>query len=67
MNKHEIEQALKEDIGIRKEIVALKPLKEIPEGIPSYGEMAIPGLCTMIGEILNEKKVFYSVKENHQC
>ena len=67
MNKAEIEKTLREDLGVEKEIIALKPLKEIPEGIPQYEGVAIPGLCTMIGEVLKDKGVTYSVRENHQC
>jgi len=67
MNKAEIEKTLKEDLGVEKEIIALKPLKEIPKDIPQYDGVAIPGLCTMIGEVLKDKGVSYSVKENHQC
>ena len=29
--------------------------------------MAAPGLCTMIGEVLENRSVTYSVRENHQC
>ena len=35
MDKQAIEQALKEDLGVVKELIALKPLKEIPSTIPS--------------------------------
>ena len=67
MNKQDIERTLKEDLGIAKEIIALKPLKEIPRDIPQYEGVAVPGLCTMIGEVLKDGSVSYSVRENHQC
>lgn len=67
MTKEEIEKTLREDLGISREIIALKPLKHIPDDIPQYEGMAIPGLCTIIGEILEEGKITYSIRENHQC
>ncbi len=67
MNKQQIEKTLKDDLGIEKEIIALKPLKDIPADIPRYEGMAAPGLCTMIGEVLNDKSISYSVREHHQC
>ena len=62
MNKQEIEKTLKEDLGIKKELVALKPLKEIPPDIPHYEGVATPGLCTQVGEVLKEKTVFYTTQ-----
>ena len=67
MNKQEIERTLKEDLGIKKELVALKPLKEIPSDIPHYEGVATPGLCTQVGEVIKEKTVFYTTRENHGC
>jgi hypothetical protein len=54
MQKEEIESLLKQELKIQKDIIALKPLKEIPKNIPSYDGCATPGLCTQIGEILND-------------
>ena len=34
MTRQEIERTLKEDLGIKKEVVALKPMKEFPQNIP---------------------------------
>jgi uncharacterized protein (DUF169 family) len=67
MEKKEIERILKEVLGLQKEIIALKPLKEIPADIPGYQGMAYPGLCAQIGEILKDKKVFYLTRENNTC
>jgi len=67
MTKQEIEKALKEDIGIQKDIIALKALKEIPEDMPHYEGTAIPGLCAQIGQVLQDGSMFYTTKENHQC
>ena len=44
MDKYAIEQALKEYLGVAKELIALKPLKEIPSTIPQYDGVATPGL-----------------------
>jgi uncharacterized protein (DUF169 family) len=67
MTQQEIEILLKKEVGIAKEIIALKPLKKLPENIPCYEGVAVPGLCTMIGEVLTNPVVTYSVRENHQC
>jgi len=67
MTKQEIEKALKEDMGIQKDIVALKALKEIPGDIPRYEGVAIPGLCAQIGQVLQDGSMFYTTRENHQC
>ena len=67
MTKHEIEKTLKEDLGIQKDIIALKALKEIPGDIPHYEGTAIPGLCAQIGEVLQDGSMFYTTRENHQC
>jgi uncharacterized protein (DUF169 family) len=67
MNRIEIEKALKDELGVRKDIIALKPLKEIPQGIPHYEGVATPGLCAQIGQVLQDKSVFYTTRENHQC
>ena len=61
MNKKTIEKTLKEDLGIKKELIALKPLKEIPSDIPHYKGVATPGLCTQVGEALKDKNVFYTL------
>ncbi len=67
MTRQEIERTLKEDLGIKKEIVALKPMKEFPHNIPPYEGLATPGLCVQIGEVVREGGIFYTTRENHQC
>jgi len=67
MNKETIEKILKEDLGVQKELIALKPLKEIPLNIPPYEGVATPGLCTQVSEVVKKKNVFYTTRENHQC
>jgi len=67
MDKQAIEQALREDLGVVKELVALKPLKDIPSTIPQYDGVATPGLCAQVGEVVRDGTVFYTTRENHQC
>ena len=67
MDKRAIEKTLKDDLGVKKELVALKPLKVFPKDIPHYEGVATPGLCAQIGEVVREGKVFYTTRENHQC
>jgi uncharacterized protein (DUF169 family) len=67
VDKSAIEKALKEDLGVKKELIALKPLKEIPKDIPQYEGVATPGLCSQVGEAIKENQVFYTTRENHQC
>ena len=67
MDKQAIGQALKQELGVAKELVALKPLKEIPSDIPHYDGIATPGLCAQVGEVLKSGATFYTTRENHQC
>jgi uncharacterized protein (DUF169 family) len=67
MDKQAIEQALREDLGVVKELVALKPLENIPSTIPQYVGVAAPGLCAQVGEVVRDGTVFYTTRENHQC
>ena len=53
------------NLGLKKEPVALKPLKELPSDVPAYEGLATPGLCAQINEILSDGSVFYSTKKNH--
>jgi len=67
MKKEEIESLLKQELKIQKDIIALKPLKEIPKNIPPYDGCAAPGLCTQIGEISKDGSVFYIKREHNGC
>jgi len=67
MDKQAIEQALRKDLGVVKELVALKPLENIPSTIPPYDGVAAPGLCAQVGEVVRDGTVFYTTRENHQC
>jgi len=67
MTKNEIYTLLMQGIGLKKEPIALKPLKEFPSDISAYEGVATPGLCAQINEILTQGSVFYSTKANHIC
>ena len=43
MTKQEVQTLLMDSLGLKKEPVALKPLKEIPSDIPAYDGLATPG------------------------
>ncbi len=65
MNRMEIKRQLEEGLGIKKEIVALKRVKEDPPPGKLYGDKN--HICYMIGEILEEGKTFYTVLDDHVC
>ena len=52
MNVMAIKQLLKNGLGIGKEIVALKQVKENPLQLEAYGEKN--NICYMMGEVLEE-------------
>jgi len=67
MTNFEVERILKNTLGVKKEIVALKPLAEFPDNITRYQGTAAPGLCTQINEVMDAGDVFYVTRENHTC
>ncbi len=67
MTKEELIHTLKADLEVKKEIVALKAVKKIPTDIPQYEGQAIPGMCALLGEILQERRVWYVTKKNLGC
>lgn len=67
MTREELIQTLKEDLKVKKEILAVKVVKEAPKEIPPYEGQAIPGMCALVGEILKDGTVWYIVKENFGC
>jgi uncharacterized protein (DUF169 family) len=67
MTRQEIHTLLMQGLGLKKEPVALKPLREIPSDIQAYAGCATPGLCAQISEILTQGSVFYSTRKNHAC
>jgi len=67
MTKEELIRTLKEDLAVRKEIVALKAVKVRPDDIAQYEGQAIPGMCALLGEILREGGAWYVERENLGC
>ncbi len=67
MTKDELIRSLKEDLGIKKEIIALKAVNEPSADIPQYEGQAIPGMCALLGELLREKQAWYITRENLGC
>lgn len=64
-NETAIRDRLRDELGIKKEIVALKQSKEEPSCLNAYGDKN--HICYMIGEVLEEGKTFYTVLEDHVC
>ncbi|GAH10574.1 unnamed protein product, partial [marine sediment metagenome] len=67
MTRDELIETLKHDLEIQKEIVALKAVKEPPKDTPPYEGQAIPGMCALLGEIIQEGTAWYVTKENVGC
>jgi len=67
MNKDELIYTLKEDLKVKKEIIAVKAMKKAPTDIPHYEGQASPGMCAFVGEILQDGSVWYATKENLGC
>lgn len=67
MTKDELIHTLKDDLKIKKEIIAIKAMKQPPSDIPSYKGQASPGMCAFVGEILKDGSVWYATKENLGC
>jgi uncharacterized protein (DUF169 family) len=60
-----IKKILRNKININTEIIALKLLKEQPQGIKEYGDMN--NICYMMGEVLEDGKTFYTTLKDHVC
>ena len=67
MTKDKLIYTLKEDLNIKKEIIAVKAMKQAPSDIPQYEGQASPGMCAFVGEILKDGSVWYATKENLGC
>ena len=65
MDTKAINSTIRDTLGIKKEVIALKLAKEKPVNIREYGEMN--NICYMIGEALEEKKTFYTTLKDHVC
>ena len=67
MTKNTLLATLKEDLKVKKEIIAVKVMKQVPSKIPHYEGQASPGMCTLVGEILKGGSAYYITKENLGC
>jgi uncharacterized protein (DUF169 family) len=67
MTKNELIRTLKEDLKVKKEILAIKAVKDAPKDIPPYEGEATPGMCALVGEILKQGLVCYLTKKNLPC
>jgi uncharacterized protein (DUF169 family) len=67
MTKTELVQTLREDLKVKKEIIAVKAVKQPPPDIPHYEGLASPGMCALVGEIIRDGSVWYVTKENLGC
>jgi uncharacterized protein (DUF169 family) len=65
MDDRSLRGVLKDDLHIRKEVVALRQFKQEPAGFQAYRDKN--NICYMIGEVLEEGKTFYTVIDDHVC
>jgi uncharacterized protein (DUF169 family) len=52
-------------LGIKKNVIALRRSQREPAGIPAYGDMN--NICYMMGEAIEEGKIFYTTLKDHVC
>ena len=64
-NDAAIKTRLRDELGIKKDIVALKQVKEEPSHLQAYKDKN--HICYMMGEVLQEGKTFYTILEDHVC
>jgi len=67
MEREDIISTLKHDLGVQKEIIALQVLQQPPSEIPHYRGEASPGMCALVGEILQQHTLWYVTRENLGC
>ena len=65
MNVNGIISTLKQELGFDSTIIALQQAKEKPSDIEEYRDKN--NICYMMCEVLEEKKTFYTIYENHVC
>ena len=56
---------LKDELGMQKQIIALKQAKKEPFGVEAYNDKN--HICYMMGEVLQEGKTFYTTLKDHVC
>jgi uncharacterized protein (DUF169 family) len=67
MTNEQIQETIRNVVGVKKEFVGIKAWEDEPQGIPKYKEKAFPGMCTQIGEVLKTGETFYTDKDQHFC
>ena len=65
MDDHSLRRMLKDELQIRKEVIALRQCKEEPADFQAYRDKN--NICYMMGEVLDEGKTFYTVLDDHVC
>ncbi|MFC1669204.1 DUF169 domain-containing protein [Spirochaetota bacterium] len=67
MDNNDISKTLKDILNIKKEPIAMKAMKELPDNIDKFPEMSFPGICTQIGEVVEKGTNFYIDDEQCYC
>ena len=67
MEKDDVIRTLKEDLKVKKELIAIKVMKEKPPDTPHYEGQATPGMCALVGEIIKGRDLCYVTKKNLGC
>jgi uncharacterized protein (DUF169 family) len=67
MEKQLVVTTLQNLLGLKKELVGIKTWQQTPKHIPRYNGTAFPGLCTQIGELLQNGETFYTDREQCFC
>ena len=65
MDPKTIKQRLRDGVGFKKEIIALRQMKDVPEEFDAYQDKN--NICYMMGEVLEEGRTFYTVLDDHVC
>jgi uncharacterized protein (DUF169 family) len=65
MDDLSLRRILREEVGIRKEVIALRQCEEVPADFQAYSDKN--HICYMMGEVLEEGRTFYTVLDDHVC
>ena len=65
MDTRQIKERLKDDLGINKEIIALRQMKVEPAQCEAYRDKN--NICYMMGEVLEDGRTFYTILDDHVC
>ena len=67
MTNEQIQETIRNILGNKKELVAIKVWKEEPQTIRKYEGKAFPGMCAQIGEVLKTGETFHTNLDNQYC